>query len=300
MTSALIPVKPTTPTPIADALEAALYGLKPHTIRAYQRHLTRFLAWLPAQPDPGLTRFTVERYLTHKKLSPAAHNQALSALKRLAFQAASHGWLDWTLHSQIDSLPSARQRGVRSGVWLTQQQATMLLALPDRTSLSGKRDLAVLALMIGCGLRREEVSMLEWELHLVRINNRLHILNLLGKHDRTRTIRIPVWVERILNDWQEASGLTTGYVVRSFTPQGALNGSLSDSGVWLIVDAYAIKLGQGHLAPHDLRRTFAKLTRKGGASLESIQHTLGHASLTTTEKYVNSGEEADAGDYLEL
>lgn len=79
-----------------------------------------------------------------------------------------------------------------------------------------------------------------------------------------------------------------------------LNGALSPSQVFEIVRKYGARIGVPQLAPHDLRRTCARLAREGGASLESVQRTLGHASVQTTERYVNSMQAADAGDWIKV
>lgn len=97
----------------------------------------------------------------------------------------------------------------------------------------------------------------------------------------------------------EAKAEMTGRVFRSFTSTGAINGSLQVTSIRKIVAKYS-KIAQCDCAPHDLRRSFAKLSRLGGAPLETIQHTLGHASIRTTEVYLNTGEEANAGDYFAL
>lgn len=89
-------------------------------------------------------------------------------------------------------------------------------------------------------------------------------------------------------------------LLRSITSSGAIHGSLSPGAVRDIVHKYGKAIGIPDLNPHDLRRTCAKLARLGGAPLETIQKTLGHASVKTTEAYTNTGEEANAGDFINL
>ena len=89
-------------------------------------------------------------------------------------------------------------------------------------------------------------------------------------------------------------------ILRSIRRDGSINGSLSSSAVRDIVRRYGRAIGVPDLAPHDLRRTMARLSRNGGAPMETIQKTLGHASLRTTEIYTATGEEANAGDFLGL
>ena len=89
-------------------------------------------------------------------------------------------------------------------------------------------------------------------------------------------------------------------VLRAVRRDGSINGSLSSSAVRDIVRRYGRAIGVPDLAPHDLRRTMARLSRNGGAPMETIQKTLGHASLRTTEIYTSTGEEANAGDFIGL
>lgn len=89
-------------------------------------------------------------------------------------------------------------------------------------------------------------------------------------------------------------------VLRSVRRDGTINGSLSTAAIRNIVRRYGLAIGIPDLAPHDLRRTHARLAREGGAPLETIQHSLGHASVRTTELYTRSGLEANAGDFMQL
>ena len=89
-------------------------------------------------------------------------------------------------------------------------------------------------------------------------------------------------------------------VLRAVRRDGTINGSLSSSAVRDIVRRYGRAIGVPDLAPHDLRRTFSRLSRQGGAPMEVIQKSLGHASMRTTELYCQTGEEANAGDFLGL
>jgi integrase/recombinase XerD len=125
------------------------------------------------------------------------------------------------------------------------------------------------------------------------------IKNLKGKGGRIRTITIPDWVEPAIGDWISVSGIESGKLLRSFHQDGTINGGLSPSGVYQILTGYASTLGV-KLAPHDCRRTHARLARDGGASLECIQRTLGHANQATTERYINTTESANAGEYIKL
>jgi|HubBroStandDraft_1064217.scaffolds.fasta_scaffold388151_2 integrase len=89
-------------------------------------------------------------------------------------------------------------------------------------------------------------------------------------------------------------------LLRSIRADGTINGSLSAGAVRAIVQRYGAAIGVPDLNPHDLRRSLARAARCAGAPLEVIQHTLGHASVRTTEIYTRTGEEANAGDFMSL
>lgn len=96
------------------------------------------------------------------------------------------------------------------------------------------------------------------------------------------------------------SDLAVSLILRAVRRDQSINGSLSSSAVRDIVRWYGCAIGVPDLAPHDLRRTFSRLSRQGGAPMEVIQKSLGHASQRTTELYCQTGEEANAGDFLGL
>ena len=113
------------------------------------------------------------------------------------------------------------------------------------------------------------------------------IVDFRGKGGRKRTVPVPAWVKNAIDAWTSAAEITEGSIFRSIGKGGRLKeGRLAQVGVWWLVQAYAEEIGIKNLAPHDLRRTCAKLCRKSGGDLEQIQMLLGHASIQTTEKYL--------------
>jgi integrase len=106
---------------------------------------------------------------------------------------------------------------------------------------------------------------------------------------------MPSWTKVAIDAWTYRAGVTTGRVFRSLRKgdRGAVGAGLSTQAIADVVAEYAGPLGIA-VAPHDCRRTFAKLAPKGGARLEQIQLSLGHASIRTTERYL--GVEQDLTD----
>jgi integrase/recombinase XerD len=263
----------------------------PHTRRSYDRALTGFLAWCSSGESAAFTKATVQAYrseLETRGLSASAINVQLAAIKKLAAEAADNGLLVPELAAGISKVPGARSEGPRAGNWLTRDQASRLLTLPDPETMKGKRDRAILALLLGCGLRRDELVRLPIEAIQLR-EGRWVIIDLLGKGRRRRTIPVPSWVKVLIEQWMNAAGVTEGCVFRAINKGGRVYGQgLTANVIWSIVQGYAMQIGVPKLAPHDLRRTCAKLCRAAGGDLEQIQLLLGHASIATTERYLGS------------
>jgi site-specific recombinase XerD len=95
------------------------------------------------------------------KLAPSTVNVRLSAMRKLVTEARQNGMLGAEEAANLTDVPNIKQQGTRLGNWLTRDQA--LLAVPDRQKLKGKRDYAILALLVGCGLRRRELASLAVE-----------------------------------------------------------------------------------------------------------------------------------------
>jgi len=98
---------------------------------------------------------------------------------------------------------------------------------------------------------------------------------------------MPSWTKAAIDEWMAAAGFISGRIFRAVNKGDKLAGeSMTAQSIFETVKKYAAEIGAGNIAPHDLRRTFAKLAHKGRAALEQIQLSLGHASIQTTERYL--------------
>jgi integrase len=104
---------------------------------------------------------------------------------------------------------------------LTRDRAQVLLNLPDTKTLKGKRDQAVLAVLLGAGLRRVEAAGLQLD-QIQQRDGRWVITNLVGKHGRVRQIPIASWVKSTLDAWTEAAAISGGFVFRAISRGGRL------------------------------------------------------------------------------
>jgi site-specific recombinase XerD len=166
-----------------------------------------------------------------------------------------------------------------------------LLSAPDTATVKGLRDRAIIAVLLGCGLRRSEVAALTFA-HVQQRDGRWCIVDLVGKHGRVRTAPMPNWVEVAIDVWMSAAQVENGRVFRPVDRAEQVAGEvLSQKVVWQLIKPYAEVAGVPGIAPHDLRRTCAKLCRAGGGELEQIQMLLGHASVQTTERYLGTRQD---------
>ncbi len=132
--------------------------------RAYAFAMNDFISWYCSEPRLAFSKHVVLRYrieLESRHLSASTINLRLAAVRRLAFEAADSGLLSPELAAGIQRVKGAKKLGVRLGNWLTVDQCRSLLQAPDRQTLKGRRDRAILVILLGCGLRRAEVAKLQ-------------------------------------------------------------------------------------------------------------------------------------------
>ena len=109
---------------------------------------------------------------------------------------------------------------------------------------------------------------------------------------RVRTVPMPTWVKVAIDAWTGPAGVAEGHIFRSVNRGDNVPGpALSEKVVWQMLRPYAAAAGVPGIAPHDCRRTAAKLCRASGGELEQIQLLLGHASVQTTERYLGTKQD---------
>jgi site-specific recombinase XerD len=257
--------------------------------RSYRHSIDEFVAWYCSAPRLSLNKAVVLRYRLHledRHLAAGTINVRLAAVRRLAYEAADSGLLSPDLAAGIRRVKGAKRLGCRLGNWLTADQARTLWQLPDSETLKGKRDRAILAVLLGCGLRRREVTELTLQ-HFQRREDHWAIVDLVGKGGHVRTVPVPYWVKKTIDDGAESAGITLGRLFRCVCRTGRTwGGEITEKVVWHVVKQYSALAGISNLAPHDLRRSCARLCHSAGGELEQIQFLLGHVSVQTTEKYL--------------
>ena len=178
-----------------------------------------------------------------ESLSPSTINVRLSAVRKMVGEAQLAGMIGQEEAATLTEIPNISQKGTRLGNWLTREQAKDLLAVPDRSNLKGKRDYVILALLVGCALRRNELAELDVETIQQR-DGRWVLADLEGKGRRIRTVAIPIWVKLGINAWMAAAGIEDGRLLRSVSKSGKVNrDTLSDWAIWSIVEQSSKQIG---------------------------------------------------------
>jgi site-specific recombinase XerD len=257
--------------------------------RGCRHAIDEFVDWYCSEPRLALNRIVLLRYRSHlesRRLAPGTVNLRLGAVRRLAYEAADCGLLSADLAAGIRRVKGVKKLGVRLGNWLTAEQGQALWQAPNHQRLKGKRDRALLALLLACGLRRHEAVALRLD-HLQQREEHWAIVDLIGKGGHVRTVPVPDWVRTELDDWITAAAIDRGKLFRRVNRVGRTWGDgMTVKAVWHIVKESAKRIGVAKLAPHDLRRTCARLCHASGGELEQIQFLLGHVSVQTTERYL--------------
>jgi site-specific recombinase XerD len=169
----------------------------PQSQRAYQFAIDDFIAWYCSEPRIAFNKTAVLRYriqLETRHLAPATINLRLAAVRRLAHEAVDVGLLSPELAASIRRVKGAKRLGIRLGNWLSVENAKRLLCCPNQQTVAGKRDRAILAVLLGCGLRRAEAVSLTVE-HFQRRDDHWAIVDLFGKGGHIRSVPVPDWVK---------------------------------------------------------------------------------------------------------
>jgi len=274
-------------------------NVSPHTLRNYESDLRQFYLYLTTAPD-GSTRpapevadidnltireFLGELYEKHNKKSSAARK--LATLRSFLKYLALHGVIQT---SPARAVASPKQE-LRLPDFMTLDIVEELMEMPDISTVAGVRDLAILELLYGSGMRVSELVGLDLE----NINMHERLARVLGKGRKERIIPFGQKAVMALDKYLlERPALAVKNKQPRPEVQNALflnlsrGGRLTSRSVGNIVDRYTALLAKKLKAhPHTLRHTFATHMLDSGADLRAIQELLGHKSLSTTQRYTH-------------
>jgi integrase len=187
-----------------------------------------------------------------------------------------------------DAIQVTMPKGQKAHTWLTQAQVKAFLDTCG-DNLLGQRDRLALGLLVAAGLRRAEAVSLRFDdVKLQPVKGEFRtVLQIQGKGAKARIVPISKRLANAIDEWAAVAELSEGCILRSFDRQGNLQESLSAVGLFHIVREHGAQIGKPELAPHDLRRTYAQLGYEAGVPITQISKLLGHASVATTQRYLN-------------
>jgi site-specific recombinase XerD len=225
-----------------------------HSKRNYAKALDEVYALCEERKQP-LSRALLMEYraaMLEKGLSASTVNVRLSAIRKLIGEAQRNGIIGAEEAANLAGVPNLSQKGTRLGNWLTRDQAKELLTVPNRSKIKGKRDYVILALLLGCALRRQELASLDVDGIQMR-EGRWVFPDLRGKGGRVRTVAIPVWVKDGIDSWMVAAKIEDGRLLRPLSKSGKLIGDeLGDWAIWSVVEQSAKEIGIERFGAHDL------------------------------------------------
>lgn len=257
--------------------------------RSYDHAIREFIEWYCSEPRLAFNKTVVTRYrifLEQAHYASSTINLRLAAVRRLAYEAADAGLLSPDLAAGIRRVKGAKKFGVRMGNWLTADQGKRVLGVFDLNTLRGIRDYAMVAVLLGCGLRRAELATLGVQ-DLQQREDHWVFADLVGKGGHVRTVPVPFWIAAALRSWMTEAKITVGPIFRAINKAGRIaTHGFSPKVIWGVVKQACKACDLGNVAPHDLRRTCARLCYERGGELEQIQFLLGHVSVQTTECYL--------------
>ncbi|MBF0035724.1 tyrosine-type recombinase/integrase [Citrobacter freundii] len=219
----------------------------------------------------------------------ATINTYLSALKGVAKEAWMMKMMDVESFQHIRAVRNMRGSRLPRGRALPAEEIRQLFAVceADKSSL-GPRDSALLAVLLGCGLRRSEVV----GLLLSDVVTKERAVRVLGKGNKERLAYMPAGTWQRLQLWiDQVRGETPGPLFTRIRRFDTLtNDRMTDQAVYHILHIRQTQAKIGKCAPHDLRRTFATAMLDNGEDLITVKDAMGHASVTTTQQYDRRGE----------
>jgi integrase len=285
-------------------VKAVMNTVSPSSAVKYKKACSDFFGWWASEGYPPLDRGVLLDYKAYLMDyygddGVSAINLRLTVVKKIAHEAIAQNVIDEKIASGLLQVKGLSIKGSgRGGQPLSESEAQKLLDQPDKTKLSGIRDQALIAVMLGSGLRRGELVKLTFE-HIQIKDGRYAIIGMMGKGKVKRDIPIASWSVVAIEAWSDAAELSEGLIFRSVSKGGVVGKAMTTHAIWKRIKKY-----NENIRPHDLRHTFADIAYRNGADLRQIQLSLGHSNLAITERYLSNRQSFETGqapcDFLGL
>ncbi len=251
-----------------------------NTLASYVRDVSKFLTYAPAKLSK-ITTDTVAAYLESMQeegKSSATQTRTIASLRSFFHYMMAKGAIDHDPTKGFTTIPSPK----KLPQILTNKEVDLLLAQPERTSLKGYRDRAMLELLYATGMRVSEMISLD----INHVNTEIGFVRIISNKKERMVPLYPAAVSA-LNEYIEQA---RNILVASHTEQALflnLSGErMTRQGFWKIIKHYQESAGiKKEITPHTLRHSFAAHLLQNGADLRSIQEMLGHADISSTQVY---------------
>lgn len=259
-------------------------NVSPHTLKAYRTDLEMFMEFVRADQGgeasvEAVTHLTVRRYLAtlNRACAKSTSGRKLAAIRSFFKHLAREG----KVRKNPAELVSTPKKEKKVPFHLDIDEVTALVTAPDGADLLILRDRAVLETLYSCGIRVSELTGLD----VGGVDLESGLVRVLGKGGKERIVPLGSHAAAAVADYLAARNhppIDAPLIINS------RGGRLTSRSVGRIVDRYILKLAaMKKVSPHTLRHTFATHLLEGGADLRAIQELLGHASLSTTQKYTH-------------
>lgn len=233
----------------------------------------------------------VRALLIEQQRARATANRFIAALRGVLREAWRLGQMTAEEYQQAADIALVTGSQLPRGRRLAREEVEALFACcgNDRTP-AGARDAAILAVLVGCGLRRSEAAGLDVS-DYARVTGELRVR--VGKGRKERVVYALGGTAAALDDWLVVRGMDPGRLFVCVRKGGRLElRGMTDQAIYAALDRRRVAAGGRRFSPHDLRRTFITDLLEAGVDLAVVQRLAGHASLTTTARYDHRGETA--------
>jgi integrase len=272
--------------------------------RVYRQDIKVFVTWL-LLTSTSLHSISRADLLTYRKdlqerYSNITVNRMFTVARLVVAELVQNGTISGDpLTKKFKPLPTNEET---THTALDERQCQQLLAAIDTATIKGKRDYAMVSLMLRCGLRREEVQMVN--IGDFKLKSYHHVLDIQGKGDKPATVKIPpdVWgyIEEYMQALQQKHPRQHArldaplFISMRKGDRPSMKPDTTGKLVELRIDIKAIEIvvkelgktiGVPTLTPHGLRATFITLAMEHGATLEQTQYAARHKDPRTTERY---------------
>ncbi|NOJ93025.1 tyrosine recombinase XerC [Corallococcus sp. CA049B] len=279
-------------SPLLEQFKVHLEGEKgasPHTVRNYLIDLKDYERYLVERMKLSLlagTHAAIRGYLGTLAVdhAPTSRARRLASIKSFYKYLVRQKLLSASPAKLVKSpkLPKSLPKV------LPVEEVFAILDMPDVDTVLGLRDKAILEMLYGGGLRISELCGLD----LLGVDRSSRIVRVMGKGSKERLVPLNVKAIRALEAYLARRGELLAEVREGQDPDALFlnfkGGRLTARSIARHLDAYVLKLALARkVSPHAMRHSFATHLLGGGADIRSIQELLGHASLSTTQKYTH-------------